>query len=166
MVQSRPQQLSFQYGVVAEVSLQDMTATLNTVNGQVECNILLDQNIVKIPKTGELWTFYVDGLDRVLHERIGVQQPSSNADLQEGDVKISVPNILYLGATYIVMNDDRGGYFDLLTGRLVPSRQTGTPVFAVNDESDVRSIDGQTIIAPCILAVVNGADISFKFKKV
>ena len=72
-MQNSAQNLSFQYGIVASVDTKAMTCMLNTASGQKRIQIMHGGVTVAMPKVGEVWTFYVNGLTRVLYERSSIE---------------------------------------------------------------------------------------------
>lgn len=156
------QELSYPYGCVISVSASKGVCLLQTQQSTIEVNIPAGKVPQVLPSVGEFWSYYRNGTARVLHDRVA---PASEDEryLQPGDVLIDVKGMLHVDAEIIDMKDSFGEFINPITHLLNRDRQNGTPVYAVSDESDVKSLDGQDITYPCILAIVNGTDIAFKY---
>ena len=157
------QLLSFNYGMVMSVSASEGVCTVQTAQAQTEMKIPFGKVYQAIPAVGEIWSYYRNGTTRILHERIAAKPTDDEAWLFPGDGVISVNGTLHQRAEIIDQQDGFGEFFNPISHLLNPARQNGTPIYVVKAEDDEKSVDGQTVIAPCIIGI-EAADGSLTFK--
>ena len=161
---NREQQLSFNYGSVVSVSASKGLCILQTSQMQIEVKIPTGKTYQAIPAVGETWSYYRNGTSRVLNERISKAPTDDEAWLFPGDALVSISGTLHQKAVVIDQQDDFGEFFNPITHLLNPARQNGTPIYAVAKETDDKSVDGQDIKPPCLLAIVSGSNVSLKYR--
>lgn len=160
------QQLSFNYGMIMSVSASNGVCIVQTAQMQTEMKIPVGKVYQAIPEVGELWSYYRNGTTRVLHERIAAKPTDDEAWLFPGDGVISVKGTLHQKAQVIDQEDEFGEFFNPISHLLNPARQNGLPVYVVKAEDDEESVDGQRVVAPCILGILAAdSTLTFKYKK-
>lgn len=163
-MQNSAQNLSFQYGIVASVDTKAMTCMLNTASGPKRIQIMHGGVTVVMPKVGEVWTFYVNGLTRVLHERSSIETYESEQLMNEGDVLVRASSDVVIEGNYIKMKDAHGEFFNQVNGQMNPDRAASSRMYMVESETDLESIDGKLVTPPCLLAIVSGSNVTWKAK--
>lgn len=159
------QTFALPFGIVTKVDISSMSCVIT--NGYGDNNVLFNYGdcMFVIPKVNELWAFYSSGHKNWLFKRVAVDPSDDESNLFEGDMLLSVNGVLHAEAESVDIRDSSGQILDSVTHMLDFSRQHGSRVYIVKDKSDKESIDKKIIEVPCLLAIVDGDNVSFKYRE-